>query len=235
MSFVPNTAMILAAGLGKRMRPLTDHTPKPLLKVGGKRIIDYGIEKLVAAGVSGAVVNKHYLPGQIEAWAKTVQNPALAVSDETDQVLETGGGIVRALPLLGPEPFYVLNSDCFWTESGTPALQRLAETWDNARMDCLLLLSDPKQTTGYDGHGDFDILPDGQLRRNTLSGLCYIGGYIVHPRLFSGVAEAKFSMNVLWDKAIAQGRLFGIAHRGHWLHVGTPDAIAKVEDYLKGI
>jgi len=233
MAYYPHTAMILAAGLGQRMRPLTDHTPKPLLRVAGKRIIDYGIAHLAAAGVARAVINKHYLPDQIEAWAKTISNPKLVVSDESDAVLETGGGIVRALPLLGSEPFFVMNSDCFWTDQGTPALQRLSETWDDAKMDCLLLLSDPKQTTGYDGDGDFVIDANGRLIRKTHDALAYIGGYIVHPRLFAGVAEGKFSMNVLWNNAIAAGRLYGIKHQGHWLHVGTPEAIPKAEAFLK--
>ena len=235
MSFHPHTAMILAAGLGQRMRPLTLAVPKPLLKVAGKRIIDYGLDHLKTAGVKRAIVNKHYLPDQIETWAKSVQGIDLQVSDETDAVLETGGGIVRALPLLGTDPFYVLNSDCFWTEKGEPALQRLASRWNDAEMDCLLLLIDPKQTTGYDGTGDFTINHDGRLTRNTKNGLAYIGGYIVHPRLFEAAPKGQFSMNVLWNRAIENGRLFGIAHSGHWLHVGTPDAIAKAENYLKGM
>ena len=235
MSTQPRTAMILAAGLGQRMRPLTLATPKPLLKVADKRIVDYGLNHLKAAGVKHAVVNKHYLPDQIDAWARSVQGIKMQVSDETDAVLETGGGIARALPLLGQDPFYVLNSDCFWTENGTPALQRLASHWDEAEMDCLLLLIDPRQTTGYDGTGDFTIDHDGRLTRNTKNGLAYIGGYIVHPRLFVKAPQGQFSMNVLWDKAIASGRLFGIAHAGHWLHVGTPDAINKAEIYLEGL
>ena len=215
-----------------RMRPLTLTTPKPLLKVAGKPIIDYGIDKLIAAGVAKAVVNKHYLPDQIESWAQHTKGIQIEVSDETDAVLETGGGIVRALPRLGTDPFFVLNSDCFWTENGAPALQRLSAAWDDANMDCLLLLCDPSQTTGYDGSGDFTLSADGHLKRQKHDALAYIGGYIVHPRLFAGVAEAKFSMNILWDKAISEGRLFGLAHHGHWLHVGTPDAIAEAEAYL---
>jgi N-acetyl-alpha-D-muramate 1-phosphate uridylyltransferase len=228
----PHTAMILAAGLGMRMRPLTLTTPKPLLKVAGKRMIDYGLEKLVSAEVKSAVVNKHYLPDQIEAWAHQVKGIDMQVSDETDTVLETGGGIVRALPRLGSDPFIVLNSDCFWTEKGAPALQRLSEAWDDAQMDCLLLLCDPQQTTGYDADGDFRLHADGRLTREKHDALAYIGGYIVHPRLFNGAGEGKFSMNILWDKAIREGRLFGLAHHGHWLHVGTPDAIAEAEAYL---
>lgn len=233
MSSRPKTAMILAAGLGLRMRPLTLTTPKPLLKVAGKPIIDYGVEKLIDAGVPKAIVNKHYLPDQIDHWARQVKNIHMEVSDETDAVLETGGGIVRALPRLGSNPFYVLNSDCFWTEQGIPALQRLGEGWNDAKMDCLLLLCAPRQTTGYDGSGDFKLAPDGRLTRENHDALAYIGGYIVHPRLFAGVAESKFSMNILWDKAIAEGRLYGLAHAGHWLHVGTPDSIAAAEAYLK--
>ncbi len=224
--------MILAAGLGTRMRPLTDHTPKPLLKVANKRIIDYGLDHLNVAGVETAVVNKHYLPDQIEAWAKQISSPKIVISDETDQVLETGGGVKRALPVLGTESFYVLNSDCFWTDHGTPALERLAQSWDNAIMDCLLLLCDPKHTTGYDGSGDFVMDAKGRLKRQTQNGLCFIGAYLVHPRLFENAPAGRFSMNVLWNEAIANQRLFGISHQGHWLHVGTPDAIKAAEDYL---
>ncbi len=224
--------MILAAGLGTRMRPLTDHTPKPLLKVANKRIIDYGLDHLHVAGVETAVVNKHFLPDQIEAWAKQISSPKIVISDETDQVLETGGGVKRALPVLGTEPFYVLNSDCFWTDHGTPALERLAQSWDNAIMDCLLLLCDPKHTTGYDGSGDFVMDAKGRLKRQTQNGLCFIGAYLVHPRLFENAPAGRFSMNVLWNEAIANQRLFGISHQGHWLHVGTPDAIKAAEDYL---
>ena len=214
------------------MRPLTDHTPKPLLKVANKRIIDYGLDHLNAAGVETIVVNKHYLPDQIEAWTKQFSSPKIIISDETDQVLETGGGVKRALPLLGAEPFYVLNSDCFWTDHGTPALERLAKTWDDATMDCLLLLCDPKNTTGYDGSGDFVMDSEGRLKRQTQNGLCFIGAYIVHPRLFHNAPAGRFSMNILWNEAIAKQRLFGLSHLGHWLHVGTPDAIKAAEDYL---
>ena len=232
MPTFPKAAMILAAGLGQRMRPLTNTTPKPLLQVAGKPIIEYGLDHLRAAGVTHVVVNKHYLPDQIEAWARSVTSPQMSVSDESDVVLETGGGILRALPHLGPEPFFVLNSDCFWTDHGTPALQRLSERWDDAQMDCLLLLAAPAQTTGYDGDGDFVFASDGSLTRQNHQAFAYIGGYIVHPRLFSGMAEGRFSMNLLWDKAIAARRLFGVKHAGHWLHVGTPQAIGQAEAFL---
>lgn len=227
--------MILAAGFGTRMRPLTDTMPKPLIKVRGKSIIDYGIDRLREAGVSKAVVNAHYLPEQIVAWAKTVSHPQIVVSDESDAILDTGGGIARALPLLGDDPLFVLNSDSFWIDRGTPALQRLREAWDD-KMDCLLLLCDPKNTTGYDGDGDFLMAEDGRLVRKSQSSqnkLAYIGGYLVHPRLFETAAVTKFSMNTLWNEAISKGTLYGLAHKGHWLHVGTPHAIAEAESALQ--
>ena len=232
MKKAPDSAMIMAAGLGLRMRPLTLTTPKPLIKVGGKALIDYGMEKLKAAGVKKVVVNKHYLPDQIEVWAKAQTGISVSTSDESDEVLETGGGIARALPLLGNKPFYVLNSDCFWTEAATPALQRLCEMWDDSKMDCLLLLCDPARTTGYRGSGDFVIEDDGRLTRKTQNALIYIGAYIVHPRLFEAAPAGTFSMNVLWNKAIAAGRLYGVEHHGHWFDVGTPESISAAEALL---
>jgi N-acetyl-alpha-D-muramate 1-phosphate uridylyltransferase len=226
-------AMVLAAGFGKRMRPLTDTIPKPLVPVGGKPLIGYAFDRLREAGVSRAVVNGHYLADQIEAWSAAQSSPAAVFSDERDEILETGGGIVRALPLLGTKPFYVLNADCFWLDGKVPALKRLAEAWDDAKMDCLLLLSDPKRTTGYDGQGDFAIASDGRLSR--AKSYAYIGAYIVHPRFFVDPPKGAFSTNVLWDRAIAQGRLFGLAHDGWWLHVGTVPAIAEAETKLKEI
>ena len=232
MNKAPDSAMIMAAGLGLRMRPLTLTTPKPLIKVGGKALIDYGLEKLKAADVKNVVVNKHYLPDQIEAWAKAQTGIEIKISDESDQVLETGGGIARALPLLGSKPFYVLNSDCFWTEMAAPALQRLCETWDDRKMDSLLLLCDPARTTGYHGGGDFVVEDDGRLTRQTQNALVYIGAYIVHPRLFEATPIGAFSMNVLWNKAIAAGRLYGIEHQGHWFDVGAPEGIPAAEALL---
>jgi N-acetyl-alpha-D-muramate 1-phosphate uridylyltransferase len=228
---IGHTAMVLAAGFGTRMKPLTNTTPKPLIKVAGKAIIDYGFDRLREAGIKKAVVNAHYLPEQIFAWCKRQTSPETRVSDETDTILDTGGGIARALPLLGNDPFFVLNSDSFWIDHGTPALQRLREAWTD-EMDCLLLLCDPKHTTGYDGTGDFKIAGDGRLTYDTANTLAYIGGYLVHPRLFEKAPQGKFSMMVLWKKSIAQGTLFGLAHKGHWLHVGTPEAIIEAENYL---
>jgi N-acetyl-alpha-D-muramate 1-phosphate uridylyltransferase len=229
---VGKIAVVLAAGLGTRMRPLTDTTPKPLIKVAGKPIIEYGFEKLRAAQIEKVVVNAHYLADQIIAWCKTFETPPTLISDESGVILDTGGGIAKALPLLGDEPFFVLNSDCFWLDRGPPALERLRSAWDGETMDCLLLLCEPEQTTGYDGDGDFIIAPDGRLKRARQNALAYIGAYLVHPRLFQSAPVAKFSMNLLWDKAIGEGRLFGIAHQGHWLHVGTPEAISQAEQKL---
>ena len=226
-------AMILAAGLGLRMRPLTDHRPKPLIEVAGKLLIDYGMDRLREAGVRKAVVNGHYLADQILSWSKQQTSPETIFSGERDEILDTGGGIAKALPLLGEQPVFVLNSDSFWIEGKVPALSRLRNAWNDTTMDCLLLLCHVDRTIGYDGRGDFLLDRDGRLiRQNGPGALAYIGGYLVHPRLFAGVAVEKFSMNVLWDKAISEGRLQGMAHSGKWLHVGTPAAIALAEAEL---
>jgi MurNAc alpha-1-phosphate uridylyltransferase len=217
------------------MRPLTLARPKPLVEVAGKPLIAHAFDRLRAAEVKTVVVNVHYLAEQIEAWARTQNSPRVAISDERAEVLDTGGGIALALPRLGPEPFFVLNSDSFWQEQGQPALDRLRAAWDDKAMDCLLLLCPIAQTVGYDGDGDFVRDEEGRLRRKAGSpsqALAYIGGYLVHPRLFEGAPAGKFSMNRLWDKAIAAGRLHGIVHVGKWLHVGTPEAIALAEAAL---
>ncbi|MFO1033467.1 MAG: nucleotidyltransferase family protein [Hyphomicrobiales bacterium] len=231
-----HTAMVLAAGFGTRMRPLTLTVPKPLIAVAGQPLIAHGFDRLREAHVAKAVVNGHYLAEQIFAWCAQQRVPHTVISDERDAILDTGGGIARALPLLGNEPFFVLNSDSFWIDDGLPALERLRAAWRDDAMDCLLLLCDPAQTTGYDGHGDFAIADNGTLSRAKAApgrkAYAYIGGYLVHPRLFAGAPAGAFSMNVLWDRAIAQGRLSGLAHDGHWLHVGTPEAIAEAEAWL---
>ncbi len=229
--------MVLAAGYGQRMRPLTLTRPKPLVEVSGKALIDYGFDSLRRAGVETAVVNVHYLADQIEAWARQQPAPRIIISDERDQILDTGGGVAKALPLLGTDPFFVLNSDSFWVDDDEPALDRLRAAWDDATMDCLLLLSPLERTVGYDGAGDFVRGDDGRLMRRADSGetpLAYIGGYLVSPRLFAGAPQGSFSMNTLWNRAIARGRLFGLEHLGRWLHVGTPDAIPLAAHALKG-
>jgi MurNAc alpha-1-phosphate uridylyltransferase len=227
-------AMMLAAGLGTRMRPLTLSRPKPLIEVAGRSLIDRGMDALERAGAELVVVNKHYLPDQIEAWAKARTGPRIAVQDESDLILDTGGGVARALPLLGDEPFFVLNSDSFWVDGPAPALERMRSAWDGAKMDCLLLLAAKSRSVGFDGPGDFDIDGTGRLARRAgdTAELIYAGAYLVHPRLFADAPQGVFSMNVLWNRAIAQGRLFGIEHDGWWLHVGTPDAIELAERKL---
>lgn len=232
-----NTAMVLAAGLGTRMRPLTDTRPKPLVEVNGRALIDYGFDRLRAAGVTRAVVNVHYFPEQIENWAARQSHPPVLISDERGEILDTGGGIARALPLLGDDAFFVLNSDSFWLDGQVPALERLRANWHGGRMDCLLLLCPLARTVGYDGRGDFVCHGTGQLQRSRDAAgeaLAYIGGYLVSPRLFTDAPSGRFSMNLLWDRAMAQGRLHGIVHDGLWLHVGTPDAIALAEAALPG-
>ena len=228
-------AMVLAAGYGQRMRPLTLTRPKPLVEVAGKPLIDYGFDRLRAAGVEEAVVNVHYLPEQIEAWAKRQAAPRIVIADERAEILDTGGGVARALPRLGADPFFVINSDSFWVDDGTPALDRLRTAWDDQAMDCLLLLSPLARTGGSDGKGDFVRGAAGRLaRRAKAEGtpLAYIGGYLVAPRIFAGAPAGAFSMNLLWDRAIAAGRLFGVEHTGRWLHVGTPEAIGLAEAAL---
>lgn len=237
MSGVGRAAMVLAAGYGQRMRPLTLDRPKPLIEVNGKPLIGYGFDRLREANVSNAVVNVHYLPGLIEAWTKMQSGIEIVIADERAQILDTGGGIVNALPLLGSDPFFVINSDSFWIDRGTPALERLRSAWIDTAMDCLLLLCPLDQTVGYDGRGDFILKPDGRVQRSKQAAglpLVYIGCYLVSPRLFEGAPQGAFSMNLLWDRAIAQGRLFGLSHTGKWLHVGTPEAIGLAERALKG-
>ncbi len=236
MKRVGHTAMVLAAGYGQRMRPLTLNRPKPLIEIRGKPLIGYGFDRLREAGVSKAVINVHYLPGQIEAWAKAQTGIETVIADERAQLLDTGGGIANALSWLGPDPFFAVNSDSFWIDESTPALERLRAFWDDGGMDCLLLLCPLDRTVGYDGSGDFVLLPDGRLKRSTSTPglpLAYIGGYLVAPSLFEGAPQGPFSMNLLWDRAIATGRLFGLRHTGIWLHVGTPEAIGLAERALE--
>lgn len=227
----PKTAMVLAAGLGKRMRPITDTIPKPLVKIAGKTLLDWGLDSLEAAGVSEAVVNVHYLPEQIIAHVAARPAPRIVISDEREALLESAGGIVKALPLLGREPFYIINADTFWIDSGEPSLERLALAWDAARMDILLMLTDLDSATGHCVGTDFLVASDGALRRSKgdPAGLIYAGAAIVHPRIFKDAPTGSHSLNVYFDRAIAAGRLFGMAMRGRWITVGTPDAIPAAE------
>jgi MurNAc alpha-1-phosphate uridylyltransferase len=228
----PKRAVILAAGLGKRMRPLTVTTPKPLIEVGGRALIDYGLDRLERAGVEQAVVNVHYLADLVQTHVVRRRRPAIVVSDERRQLLDTGGGIANALPALGPAPFYVMNSDSFWIEGARPNLDWLASGWHDETMDALLLVASTVRTIGYPGRGDFRMDPAGRLIRRAereVAPFVYAGAAILHPRLFEGSPEGPFSLNLLFDKAMEAGRLFGVRLDGLWLHIGTPEAIGEAE------
>lgn len=229
MSFRPHRAMVLAAGLGLRMRPITEHTPKPLVEVAGRTMLDRAMDHLTAAGVSRMVVNTHWLGDRIASHLSG--RPGITLSHE-DTLLETGGGVAHALPHLGTEPFYVVNSDIIWTDGASPALLRLADAWDDSRMDALLLLAPTATAMGYDGQGDFFLDPTGLPRRRQepeVAPLLFSGVQILSPRLFDGAPGGKFSLNVLYDRALAAGRLAAIVHDGRWYHVGTPDSLPEVE------
>jgi MurNAc alpha-1-phosphate uridylyltransferase len=228
---VPKTAMVLAAGLGKRMRPITDTIPKPLVPVSGKTLLDWGLDALAAAGVARAVVNVHYFPEQIVAHVASRWRPEVLISDESDGLLDSAGGIVKALPQLGAEPFFILNADTFWIDRGPSNLKRLALAWDASRADILIMLAELESATGHSGSTDFLLAADGRLVRSggAPDGLIYAGAAIVHPRIFAGATATPHSLNLYFDRAIAEGRLFGMPMDGHWITVGTPDAIPLAE------
>ena len=228
----PKRAMVLAAGLGKRMRPLTATVPKPLIEVAGRALIDHGLDRLERAGVETAVVNVHYLPDLVRAHVGRRRRPQIVVSDERAQLLDTGGGIAKALPELGEAPFYLLNSDSFWIEGARPNLDWLAAGWDDAAMDAVLLLAPTVKAIGYSGRGDFRMDPTGRLyrrREREVVPFAYAGAAILHPRLFAGCPAEPFPLNLLFDRAIEAGRLFGVRMDGVWLHVGTPEAVNEAE------
>lgn len=228
----PRHAMILAAGLGLRMRPITEHTPKPLVSVGGRTMLDRALDHLAAVGVTDIVVNTHWLADRIAAHLK--DRPGITLSHEAE-LLETGGGVAKALPNLGERPFYVINADIIWTDGSVPALARLAQAWDDHACDALLLMQRTAQAVGYEGDGDFFLDAQGIPRRRRdreVAPLLFAGVQILHPRLFRGAPTGKFSLNVLYDRAQEEGRLRGIVHDGRWYHVGTPDALPEVESRL---
>lgn len=240
--------MILAAGLGVRMRPITLTCPKPLVPVAGRTMLDRALDHLEAAGVRHSVVNSHWLGERIRA--HLAGRAGVTVVHE-EVLLETGGGVANALELLGDGPFYVVNGDIVWTDGGVPALARLAAAWDPGGMDALLLLQPTAAAIGYDGDGDFLIGPPwapgaqnpgigggpaGSPRRRPpgeKAPLLFAGVQILHPRLFAGAPSGKFSLNVLYDRALQAGRLSAIVHDGRWYHVGTPDALPVVEALLR--
>ena len=228
------TAMVLAAGFGERMRPLTLRMPKPLVPLAGKPLIDHVLDRLAAAGVDSAVVNVHYLPEQLEAHLASRNKfpPKTVVSDERGALLDTGGGTKKALRLLGRGPFFIHNADSVWSEGASPALSRMLRKWDPAAMDCLLLLAPSATSIGYAARGDFSMSSDGRLARrgaNEIVPFAFAGVSLCDERLFEGAPEGSFSLNLLWDRSLAKGRLYGIRLDGRWMHVGTPQALAEAE------
>jgi MurNAc alpha-1-phosphate uridylyltransferase len=231
----PDTAMLLAAGLGTRMRPLTDHVPKPMVKVGGKCLIDWTLDQLAAARVARAVVNVHYLAPLLVTHLKNRASPRVTISDESEKLLDTGGGVVKALPMLGGAAFYVFNCDAIIHDGKTPMVTRLADAWDDATLDVLMLVHPRETAHGFDGAGDFFVDGEGRMtRRGTAASapFVYAGAYILHPRLLAGETATPFSMNKIWDKAIAAGRMKALVHDGAWYHVGTPEAVGETEALL---
>jgi MurNAc alpha-1-phosphate uridylyltransferase len=225
---MPETAMVLAAGQGRRMRPLSDALPKPLVKVDGRALIDHCLDGLAAVGVKRAVINVHHLADQVEAHVKTRRSPTVIISDERDTLLETGGGVARALPLLGDRPFVLRNSDSFWLDGVRPNLEWLAIAWEDDQMDGLLLLASTVRASGYSGRGDFMLDADGRVSRRPerrIAPFVYAGAAILSPRLFAEVPEGAFSLNIPFDRAIEAGRLFGVRLDGLWINVENPHAI----------
>lgn len=229
-----DTAMVLSAGLGKRMRPLTAAQPKPLVRVMGKPLIDYSLNALKEAGVSKAVVNVHYLADALQAHLANRKSPEIALSDERALLLETGGGMVNALPQL-PDPFFCLNSDNIWLDGPRNVFRELSDGWDPSRMDALLLMVRHPHAHNYAGEGDFHLDPMGRVSRRRpgrIAPFIFTGIQLVSHRLLRDAPEGPFSTNVLWTRAIEEGRLYGIVHTGHWFEVGTPQAIPATEAWL---
>jgi MurNAc alpha-1-phosphate uridylyltransferase len=227
-------AMIMAAGYGTRMRPLTDHIPKPLVTVRGKSLLDHTLDRLVAAGITMVVINLHYRAKQVQDHLAARRDIEIRYSLE-EEILGTGGGVVKALPYFENESFFILNSDSVWVEGYVPPLMAMQRVWDPERMDGLLLLASMITAMGYEGRGDFLLDVNGHVSRVpelTSSPFAYTGVQIVHPRLFAGAPSGNFSTNKMWDMAIAKGRLFGTRLEGIWIHVGTPEAREDAEHYL---
>lgn len=228
-------AMVLAAGLGTRLRPVTDTMPKPLVPIAGKPIIDYGLDALAAAGVRRAVVNVHHFAGQMIDHLSRRQRPEILISDETGALMNSGGGLAKGLRLLGPEPVLVLNADLFWVgerQGEETNLRRLASYFDPARMDMAMLCVRLEDATGHNGKIDFSMDAEGRLTRfDTAHGkpVVYAGAFAMMPSLFSDAPEEPFNLNIYFDRAIAAGRLHGLMLDGHWITVGTPEAIAEAE------
>jgi MurNAc alpha-1-phosphate uridylyltransferase len=230
-----DTAMVMAAGMGKRMRPLTASQPKPMVRVAGKPLIDHALDRLVEAGVTKAVVNVHYLADALEAHLGERKNPEILISDERDMLLETGGGMVRAQPML-PDPFFCLNADNIWLDGPRDAFHDLSDRWNPDEMDALLLMVPHARALNFRGKGDFHMDPIGRLARRRsgrIAPFIYTGIQLVSHRLLRDAPEGAFSTNILWERAIEDGRLFGAAFTGQWFEVGTPQSIAPTEEALQ--
>ncbi len=230
-----DVAMVLAAGFGKRMRPLTATIPKPLIAVGGRALLDHALDRVEEAGIETAIVNIHYLADLVEAHLRQRGRPKVILSDERPRLLETGGGLKKILPLVAGDAILSLNSDSFWIEGPHSNLRRLMEAWDPETMDVLLLLAPTATSLGYEGSGDFAMDADGRLRRRgerELTPFVYTGVALLKTALFTDTPEGPFSLNLLFDRAIEAGRLHGLRLDGEWLHVGTPEAVRAAEERL---
>ena len=232
------TAMVLCAGLGTRMAPANNGSPKPLVELQGKALLDHVLDRLAAAGVARAVVNVHHKADLIEQHLAGRRMPRIEFSDERAALLDTGGGVKKALPKLGASAFLVHNADSVWIEGVGSNLARLAAAWDDAAMDCLLMLALASSSHGYQGRGDFALASDGRIRRRRVEQemvpFAFTGVSIAHPRLFDGSPEGAFSLNKVWSRAIEAGRAYGVRMDGVWMHVGTPAALAEAEQCLSG-
>ncbi|MCK5444537.1 MAG: nucleotidyltransferase family protein [Rhodospirillaceae bacterium] len=229
-------AMILAAGLGTRMRPITDRTPKPLVEVNKRALIDHALDRLTEGGVTDVVVNLHYLGDQIERHLARRKTPNITFSWERDALLDTGGGVRQVLAKMGVEPFWVVNCDSLWLNGPTEMMARALAQWDPEKMDALLVLHSTVDAYGYEGPGDFHAEPDGLLSRRPeleVSPWLFTGIQILSPKVFEDTPEGAFSLNVIYDKAIAKGRLYGLVHDGEWFHVGSPEGLGEVESFMK--
>ena len=232
---IPQKAMVLAAGIGSRMRPLTETMPKPLVPVNGKALIDHVLDRLESAGVSEVVINTFYLAEQLEQHLSKRKSPKIRISRESE-LLDTGGGVNNALKVIEDAPFYVINSDAFWLNGPFDTLIRLAETWKEKKMDALLLLHSTVEAVGYNGRGDFCCDSNGSLSRrleSQISPWLFTGIQLLHPRLFKNAPQGAFSLNKLYDKAIESERLFGTVHGGEWFHVGSPKGLEETETYMQ--
>jgi MurNAc alpha-1-phosphate uridylyltransferase len=236
MTRVPHTAMVLAAGLGLRMRPLSADLPKPLVRFKGKPLVDHALDRLAEAGVARAVINVHHRADQLTAHLADRKRPKIIISDERDKLLDTGGGIVKALAQIGQDPFLIHNADSVWIEGVGSNIVRLSDMWDSRRMDALLLVALGATSLGYEGRGDFAMSTEGALRRRgerEVVPFVFTGVSIAHPRLFDDAPAGPFSINTVWDRAIAPGRVFGMRHDGIWMHIGSPAALAEAEAYVE--